>query len=64
MYPSRFFHCIDCLEKKITRAFSVLVIDDFVRFPGTNFSGQRSMKFLLETYLYFFFVTAALQKKE
>ena len=38
-----FFHCIDRLEKKITGAFSVLVIDD-----GTNFSGQRSMNFLLE----------------
>ena len=43
-----FFHCIDRLEKKITGAFSVLVIDDFVLFPGTNFSGQRSMNFLLE----------------
>ena len=48
MFPSRFFHFIDRLEKKITGAFSVLVIEDFVRFPGTNFSGQRSMNFLLE----------------
>ena len=59
-----FFHCIDRLEKKITGAFSVLVIDDFVLFPGTNFSGQRSMNFLLELIYIFFFVTAAPQKKE
>ena len=33
-----FFHYINRLEKKITAAFSVQVIDDFVSFARTNFS--------------------------